>query len=104
VALLQEVGDIRGVHPPIDQATVLAETLGMESTLGITVPREPFGYGVLTLTRAPLRGAEMEMYDLSVRGREPRVCLCLSAVTDGLALRTANLHFGLGFLERRRQI
>jgi endonuclease/exonuclease/phosphatase family metal-dependent hydrolase len=102
VALLQEVGDLRGVHPPIDQATALAEALAMESSLAITVPSTPFGFGNLTLTRPPLRPEGVELYDLSVRHYEPRVCLCLSLGATGL--RTANVHLGLRRLERRRQL
>jgi endonuclease/exonuclease/phosphatase family metal-dependent hydrolase len=100
VVLLQEVGDLRGVHPPIDQATVVAELLGMESAVGITVPSEPFGYGNATLLRRPLRPSESEVYDLTVAPHEPRLCLALSVG----GLRAANVHLGLGRKERRRQL
>jgi endonuclease/exonuclease/phosphatase family metal-dependent hydrolase len=99
VALLQEVGDARGVHPPIDQASALADALGMAVTLGITLDRSPFGYGNVTLTRLDTVAAET--YDLSVRGREPRLCLCV-ALTGGLF--TANVHFGLRRRERLAQL
>jgi endonuclease/exonuclease/phosphatase family metal-dependent hydrolase len=102
VALLQEVGDLRGVHPPIDQATALAEALGMESQLAITVPGQPFGYGLLTLLRPPLGPSLSELYDLSVWGYEPRACLCLTLEVAGLL--AANVHLGLGRLERWRQL
>ena len=102
VALLQEVGDHRGIHPPIDQAAALADALGMTCTLGITLPRHPYGYGNITLTR----GAALEAgaWDLSVRGREPRVCLCVTVEVDRQRIVTANVHLGLGRRERRAQL
>lgn len=102
VALLQEVGDNRGVHPPIDQAAALANALGMTSTLGITMPRPPFGYGNVTLTRGS--ALEAGTWDLSVRGREPRVCLCVTVEIALLRIVTANVHLGLGRRERRAQL
>src|SRR5438477_18067 len=73
VALLQEVGDHRGVHPPVDQAQSLAASLGLGCALGITLPHGPYGYGNATLSRFPV--LDSEVWDLSVRGREPRCCL-----------------------------
>jgi endonuclease/exonuclease/phosphatase family metal-dependent hydrolase len=102
VALLQEVGDNRGVHPPIDQAATLARALDMFCAVGITMPREPYGYGNCTLARHAL--LETETYDLSVRGREPRACLRVVVGGEGLRLITMNVHLGLGPGERRRQL
>jgi endonuclease/exonuclease/phosphatase family metal-dependent hydrolase len=101
VALLQEVGDARGVHPPFDQAAALADATGMTSTLGVTLPRDPYGYGNVTLTRLARTAAAT--YDLSVRGFEPRVCLCVEVAAPANLL-TANVHFGLSRRERRRQL
>ena len=36
LALLQEVGDNAGVHPPIDQANLLAHALALTCAVGIT--------------------------------------------------------------------
>ncbi len=104
VALLQEVGDNLGVHPPVDQARTLADALGMISTLGITLERSPYGYGNVTLTRGAV--IEAGTWDLSVRGREPRVCLCVevNGPADGARIVTANVHLGLGRRERRAQL
>jgi endonuclease/exonuclease/phosphatase family metal-dependent hydrolase len=102
VAMLQEVGDNRGIHPPIDQATTLADALSMFCAVGITMPREPFGYGLCTLARHAL--LETHTYDLSVRGREPRMCLRVVVGGDELRLVTMNVHLGLGPGERRRQL
>lgn len=105
VALLQEVGDNRGVHPPIDQATTLAMALGLSCAVGITMPREPFGYGNCTLSRWPI--LDSSTVDLSYAGREPRACLRAvvgSSDEDGLRLVTLNVHLGLGARERRYQL
>jgi endonuclease/exonuclease/phosphatase family metal-dependent hydrolase len=102
VAMLQEVGDNRGIHPPIDQAATLARALDMLCAVGITMPREPYGYGNCTLSRHAL--VETETYDLSVPGREPRACLRVVVGCEGLHLVTMNVHLGLGPGERRRQL
>jgi endonuclease/exonuclease/phosphatase family metal-dependent hydrolase len=102
VALLQEVGDNRGIHPPIDQAATLARALDMTCAVGITMPREPYGYGNATLARHAL--VESQTYDLSVPGREPRACLRVVIGWERLQLVTLNVHLGLGPGERRRQL
>jgi endonuclease/exonuclease/phosphatase family metal-dependent hydrolase len=102
VALLQEVGDNRGIHPPIDQATTLAETLGLHCAIGITMPREPYGYGNCTLSRWPI--LDSSTVDLSYVGREPRACLRAIVGHDELRLTTLNVHLGLGASERRYQL
>jgi endonuclease/exonuclease/phosphatase family metal-dependent hydrolase len=53
VALLQEVGDNRGVHPPIDQANTIAAALRLFCVVGVTMPKGPYGYGNCTLSRWP---------------------------------------------------
>lgn len=102
VALLQEVGDSRGVHPPIDQATALADALGLACAVGITMPREPFGYGNCTLCRWAV--LDSSTVDLSYAGREPRNCLRVVVGHDQLRLTTLNVHLGLGARERRYQL
>ena len=102
VALLQEVGDNRGRHPPIDQATTLAGALGLHCALGITMPCEPFGYGNCTLSRWPI--LDSSTVDLSYVGREPRACLRAIVGHDELRLTTLNVHLGLGASERRYQL
>jgi endonuclease/exonuclease/phosphatase family metal-dependent hydrolase len=103
VALLQEVGDNRGVHPPIDQATAIAAALGLHCAVGITMPREPFGYGNCTLSRWPV--LDSGTVDLSYgAGREPRACLRAVVGNEELRLTTCNVHLGLGASERRYQL
>jgi endonuclease/exonuclease/phosphatase family metal-dependent hydrolase len=102
VALLQEVGDNRGVHPPIDQATTLAHALGLQAVVGITLRASQHGYGNATLSRFAI--FDSESIDLAVRGREPRLCLRAVVGRDALRLTTLNVHLGLGASERRRQL
>jgi endonuclease/exonuclease/phosphatase family metal-dependent hydrolase len=102
VVLLQEVGDNRGIHPPIDQAESLAGALGFTCALGITMPKGPYGYGNATLSRFPM--LDSETWDLSVRGREPRCCLRVAVGRNDFRLTTVNVHLGLGPVERRRQV
>ena len=102
VAMLQEVGDNRGVHPPIDQATTLGRALGMFCAIGITMPKEPFGYGNCTLSRWPI--LDSSTVDLSYPTREPRACLRAVVGHDELRLTTLNVHLGLGPSERRYQL
>jgi endonuclease/exonuclease/phosphatase family metal-dependent hydrolase len=102
LALLQEVGDNRGIHPPVDQATTIAYQLGLTCAVGITLRQGPYGYGNATLTRYPV--LDSESVDLSVRGREPRVALRVVIGRDDLRLTTLNVHLGLGPGERRHQL
>lgn len=102
IVLLQEVGDIRGVHPPVDQASTIAEALGFSCAVGITVRTGPYGYGNATLTRFTV--VESESIDLSVWGREPRLALRAVIGYDALRIITLNVHLGLGPEERRTQL
>jgi endonuclease/exonuclease/phosphatase family metal-dependent hydrolase len=102
VALLQEVGDNTGVHPPVDQANHLAGELGLTCAVGITLRESEHGYGNATLTRLPV--LDSESVDLSYAGREPRLCLRVVVGRDGLRLTTLNVHLGLGADERRHQL
>jgi endonuclease/exonuclease/phosphatase family metal-dependent hydrolase len=102
VVLLQEVGDNRGIHPPIDQAESLADSLGLTCTLGITLSKSLYGYGNATLSRFPV--LDSETWDLSVRRREPRCCLRVVVGREDFRLTTVNVHLGLGLGERHRQL
>jgi endonuclease/exonuclease/phosphatase family metal-dependent hydrolase len=102
VALLQEVGDNRGVHPPVDQAATLANHLGLTCAVGITLKHSHHGYGNATLTRFPV--LDSESLDLSVFGRERRICLRVTVGRDDFQLTTLNVHLGLAPGERRRQL
>ena len=102
IALLQEVGDNKGIHPPVDQAATLANHLGLTCAVGITLKHSHHGYGNATLTRFPV--LDSESLDLSVFGRERRICLRVVVGRDGFRLTTLNVHLGLAPGERRRQL
>lgn len=102
VALLQEVGDALGRHPPVDQAATISAELGLTCTVGVTIRADPYSYGNCTLSRFPV--LDSESLDLSVRGREPRLALRTVIGREGLLLITLNVHLGLGPGERRRQL
>jgi endonuclease/exonuclease/phosphatase family metal-dependent hydrolase len=102
VALLQEVGDNRGHQPPVDQATLIADALGLTCVVGVTLKHSAYGYGQATLTRYAV--AQSQTFDLSVRGREPRLCLRVVVGVGDARLATMNVHLGLGPGERRRQL
>jgi endonuclease/exonuclease/phosphatase family metal-dependent hydrolase len=102
LVLLQEVGEQTGPHNQVDQAQLLAGELGMICAVGITIEAGPFGYGLATLCRGPL--LETGSYDLSIRGREPRACLRVVTVLGAARLTVLNVHLGLAFRERRRQL
>jgi endonuclease/exonuclease/phosphatase family metal-dependent hydrolase len=99
---LQEVVRVNGEAAYADQATYLAETLGMSLVMGETRPFGDGTYGNAVLTRLPVLG--FTRCDLSCDGREPRGCLRVDVGVDGTALHIFNCHFGLGFRERRAQV
>jgi endonuclease/exonuclease/phosphatase family metal-dependent hydrolase len=102
LALLQEVGQHRGPQRQVDQARVLAAELSMICAVGVTVEAGPYGYGLATLARHAI--LDCETFDLSVRGREPRACLRIVTSESGASLSVFNVHLGLAWGERRRQI
>jgi len=102
VAALQEVGEVRGRMPGIDQARALAARTGMRVAFMSNVTSGRRRYGNAILSRHPI--AAEQHYDLTVGKREPRGCL--RADIDfgaGAQLHVFNLHLGLGWRERRRQ-
>jgi len=102
LVLLQEVGEQCGRQSQIDQAQVLAGALDMICAVGVTVEAGPFGYGLATLCRGPLY--DQETHDLSIRGREPRACLRIATAFGRARLTVFNVHLGLAWGERRRQL
>jgi endonuclease/exonuclease/phosphatase family metal-dependent hydrolase len=102
IVLLQEVGERHGRQTQVDQAELLAREMGMICAVGITVEAGPFGYGLATLSRHPLLDAET--VDLSVTGREPRACLRVVTAAGAARLTLLNVHLGLAWGERRRQL
>lgn len=85
-----------------DQATYLADRLGLTLVMGVTRPHGAGTFGNAVLTRLPVLASAH--YDLSRAAREPRGCLRVDLVVHGTALHIFNCHFGLAFRERREQI
>jgi len=85
-----------------DQAQFIASSLGMNLVMGITRPHGRGSFGNAILTRLPV--SHVERCDLSVRGREPRLCQRADVALEGRTLSIYCAHFGLGPGERRRQL
>ena len=102
VVILQEVGDALRRWPAVNQAHDLAEKCRMGYVVGYTMPVGPWGYGNVVLTRGSI--SEVERFDISVDGKEPRGCLRLDVRVEGVTLQVIGLHLGLGWRERRSQV
>ncbi len=99
---LQEVGEVHGRMPLVDQARALAESTGMHVAYGPNVESGRRRYGNAILSRFPIVG--QRNYDLSVPKKEPRGCLRADIdLGEGDQLHLFNLHLGLSVNERRRQ-
>ncbi|HEV2911770.1 MAG TPA: endonuclease/exonuclease/phosphatase family protein [Pyrinomonadaceae bacterium] len=99
---LQEVLSIEGSVPERDQARFLAEELGMYFCVGENRRLDGGAYGNVTLSRWPLDN--VQNYDITWRGREPRGCLRADATPGPSALiHVFNIHLGTAFFERRHQ-
>lgn len=84
------------------QAPLLAEAMGMRVVFGRTrvLPQGP--YGNLFLTRLPLVGHQS--YSLTCGPFEPRGCLRADVQSDAGPLHIFNVHLGLHYTERIRQV
>lgn len=99
---LQEVGEVRGRMPLVDQARALAESVGMHVAYGANLRHGRRRYGNAILSRFPIIG--QRNYDLSVPGRERRGCLRADLdLGEGDQLHLFNVHLGLSGSERRQQ-
>ena len=98
---LQEVIRANG-RPDADQATYLAQRLGMAVVMGETRAHGSGTYGNAVLTR--LRVLASTRCDLSCGLREPRGALRVDLAVADTALHVFNCHFGLAFRERRAQL
>jgi endonuclease/exonuclease/phosphatase family metal-dependent hydrolase len=84
------------------QAGRLAEATGMREVFGRTrvLPQGP--YGNLCLTRLPL--VAHQSYSLTCRPFEPRGCLRADIDAGAVQLHIFNVHLGLHYTERIRQV
>lgn len=101
---LQEILDVRGGLPELDQARHLAHSLPEYSwCVGENRILHEGAYGNMTLSRLPIES--FHNYDLTHQRREPRGCLRTDLrLNDVTALHAFNMHLGTGFMERRHQV
>ncbi|MGC4114413.1 MAG: endonuclease/exonuclease/phosphatase family protein [Myxococcales bacterium] len=102
VAALQEVGEVHGRMPALDQARAVADQTGLRLAFMANVASGRRRYGNAVLSAFPI--ALETHYDLTVGQREPRGCLRADLeLGEGARLHVFNLHLGLRARERRRQ-
>jgi endonuclease/exonuclease/phosphatase family metal-dependent hydrolase len=101
---LQEVLSIEGSQRERDQARFIAEELGLHFCVGENRRLDGGAYGNVILSRLPLQN--VQNFDITWRGREPRGCLRADARVgpeDSVLLHIFNVHLGTAFFERRHQ-
>lgn len=102
VAALQEVGEVHGRSPALDQARAVAELTGMRLAFMANVASGRRRYGNAILSAHTI--LKETHYDLTVGTREPRGCLRADIdLGGGAQIHVFNLHLGLGAREKRRQ-
>jgi endonuclease/exonuclease/phosphatase family metal-dependent hydrolase len=99
VVCLQEVARERN---GFDMLAFLAETTGLQAIAGPTLLTQRGDYGNAILTR--LWPSDVQRWDLSIPGREPRGAIAMHAGTGSAERRFIATHLGLRPAERRRQI
>lgn len=102
IIALQEVMCREGRRRADNQASYIAEELGLHAELGENRRYRGGAYGNLLLSRLPIHHARN--HDLSVYGRERRGCLRTDIrVSDNFVLHLFNVHLGVALFERRIQ-
>ena len=101
VVALQEVLSIPGHREEADQATFLAERLGMRQIHAEARRLRGGVYGNVLLTRFPIR--RWHNLDISHADREQRSVLRADLEIDGRYLHFFNVHLGTSYFERRYQ-
>jgi endonuclease/exonuclease/phosphatase family metal-dependent hydrolase len=102
IIALQEVLSIEGSQRERDQARFIGEELGMHYYVGENRRLDGGSYGNVILSREPL--GDVQNYEITWRGREPRGCLRADAPLGPSALiHIFNVHLGTAFFERRHQ-
>lgn len=105
IVCLQEL-DVRRVRTNgVDQASELANLLGMSSRFhpAMTIEGEEYGDAILTHLPDRLVKADGLPTVKGIRGLEPRGAIWSEIVVDGKVLNVMNTHFGLVPNEQRRQ-
>ncbi len=102
VVALQEILSVEGKSREENQASFIAEELGLEYRVGETRKLNGGRYGNVVLSRMPF--ISVEKYDISHAGREERCCMRADLKFDADSiLHVYNVHLGTAFLERRHQ-
>lgn len=104
ILCLQEIVDAKGGTGKFDQAHRIAEAFPkLYMAFGKTRPLHGGRYGNMLLSRFPI--LEAHTHDITKSKREERGVLhCVIDVGQGLRINVFNVHFGTGYMERRRQI
>ncbi|SDB33566.1 Metal-dependent hydrolase, endonuclease/exonuclease/phosphatase family [Desulfonatronum thiosulfatophilum] len=97
---LQEVNFPKHIKHKITPS-ILAEELDMQLVVGKTLMRKEAFYGNVLLTNLPIQN--VRRHDISVGSNEPRAVLDVDLQAETGLIRVLNTHFGLRFMERRRQ-
>ena len=102
IVAIQEVLNVQGAKPELDQARCIAEKGQYFWCFGETRLLHGGPYGNMTISRFPVQLCRN--YDLTQAGREHRGCLRTDlSVAEGVLLHIFNVHLGTGFMERRYQ-
>jgi endonuclease/exonuclease/phosphatase family metal-dependent hydrolase len=104
ILCLQEIVDAKGGTGKFDQADRIAESFPkLHMAFGKTRPLYGGRYGNMLLSRFPI--LEAHTHDITKSTREERGVLhCVLDVGHGLRVNVFNVHFGTGYMERRKQI
>src|SRR3954454_1157207 len=104
VLCLQEVVDAPGGTGKFDQAKQIAAAYPkLHIAFGKTRPLHGGRYGNMLLSRFPI--LEAHTHELPKARREERgVQHCVIELAEGLRVNVFNVHFGTGYMERRKQI
>lgn len=102
IVALQEVSKRPDHESDLQQLLHLAELTGLHCSAGTTLHHPDAPCGIALLTRAPVQ--VMRHHDLSIGEREPRGALEVDLNVAGWPVRVVNVHLGLGYRERQRQV
>jgi len=104
ILCLQEIVDAKGGTGKFDQANRIAGAFPkLHVAFGKTRPLHGGRYGNMLLSRFPI--LEAHTHDITKSRREERGVLhCVLDAGHGSRINVFNVHFGTGYLERRRQI
>jgi len=104
ILCLQEIVDAPGGTGKFDQANQIAAAFPkLHMAFGKTRPLHGGRYGNMVLSRFPI--LEAHTHELPKAMREKRGVLhCVIELSEGLRVNIFNVHFGTGYMERRKQV